>query len=401
KELLENSLDAQATEIEIIIPEKKNDGPGIEIRDNGIGIEKDDFVLLCARHCTSKFKSLDEISSFGFRGEALASIALIADVTVESYASFITEKITGEGCNYDADHGCHTKDVENSEAYGYIGEYKNANLVSLKPKAMKKGTFIRINNIHKECTLKMDKRECITLIVNYQLDNPNVKITMNGIGDAYHTFLSPFDRSKIINHFYKTGDLIIDESERYCFVSSYPLKKFTLVLFVNGRLVTNTKIRNEILKIYKKIFPTKKFPFVYLSLKINHVDVNVHPRKKEVLIEQMPDLDFIGDVMDNKRGIKKIKTVDFKSSNNEVGAKNAKKIYTDPTESTIEESILSSINESIPFDSAKSQNTNIANNSYGNRNFLKLLGVSTDFVDKRSNSEIVKVEYNRGNDRGK
>ncbi|KAG0437517.1 DNA mismatch repair protein Mlh1 [Dictyocoela muelleri] len=384
KELLENSLDAQATEIEIKIPEKKNSPEVIEIRDNGIGIEKDDFNLLCTRHCTSKFKSLDEIDFFGFRGEALASIALIADVIVESYAQFTSLKFVDDKKFFtdDLDDLKLSSKNENNEPYGYIAKYKTGKLVSLKPKAMKKGTFIRITNIHKDWNLKMDKKECIMLIVNYQINNPNVKIMMNGMGDTYLNMLNPFNRSKIIDYFYKTGDLIVYEDDSYSFASSYSLKKFTLVLFVNGRLVSNTKLRNEIIRIYKKYFPLKKFPFVYLSLKITNVDVNVHPRKKEVLIDQLPDLEFIEELLDNKRGIKKLKC------DNTGMIKNIRKVYTDPNASTIEESILSSINE-------KNFNNEIKLKSIKNQKWENI-SVDTQNIDKTINYDLESINDENG-----
>ncbi|PHH70925.1 hypothetical protein CDD80_5656 [Ophiocordyceps camponoti-rufipedis] len=289
KELLENAVDAGSTAVEIMV--KDGGLKLLQITDNGCGIQKDDLAILCERHTTSKlstFEDLTSIGTYGFRGEALASISHIAHLTV-------TTK---------------TKD----SAVAWRAHYLDGTLAAPKPgqpaepKAVagRLGTQITVEDLFFSMPLRRrafrspadEYNKILDMVGRYAVHCAAVGFTCKKAGDpstslSVQPHASTVDR---IRHVYgaSIANELIDFStaeDRYGFKAhglvsnaNYHIKKTRLLLFVNHRSVESTHVKKAVEQIYVKYLPKGGHPFVYLSLEIEpaRVDVNVHPTKREV-----------------------------------------------------------------------------------------------------------------------
>ncbi|KAF4587389.1 MutL-like protein [Ophiocordyceps camponoti-floridani] len=289
KEMLENAVDAGSTAVEIMV--KDGGLKLLQITDNGCGIQKDDLAILCERHTTSKlstFEDLTSIGTYGFRGEALASISHIAHLTV-------TTK---------------TKD----SAVAWRAHYLDGTLAAPKPgqpaepKAVagRLGTQITVEDLFFSMPLRRrafrspadEYNKILDMVGRYAVHCAAVGFTCKKAGDpstslSVQPHASTVDR---IRHVYgaSIANELIDLSAadgRWGFKAhglvsnaNYHIKKTRLLLFVNHRSVESTHIRKAVEQIYVKYLPKGGHPFVYLSLEIEpaRVDVNVHPTKREV-----------------------------------------------------------------------------------------------------------------------
>ncbi|KAI4838605.1 DNA mismatch repair protein MutL, partial [Aureobasidium sp. EXF-8845] len=289
KELIENAVDAGATMLEILV--KDGGLKLLQISDNGHGINKADLPVLCQRHTTSKIKEFDDLTSigtYGFRGEALASISHIAHLTVT------------------------TKTRESSCAWK--GYYTNENLTPLKPGqsadpkpcAGKQGTQITVEDLFYNVPARRrafrssseEYAKILDIIGKYSVHCKGVAFSCKKHGEAgtslnVQSHLSTVDRIRTVFNSAVANDLVSFEvaNDRWGFkaeglISSanYSAKKSTFLLFINHRSVESTAIRKAIESAYTAFLPKGAKPFVYLSLDIDpaRVDVNVHPTKREV-----------------------------------------------------------------------------------------------------------------------
>ncbi|KAI8802640.1 mismatch repair protein [Cladochytrium replicatum] len=289
KELLENSLDAESTSITILV----RDGglKLLQIQDNGTGIRKADLDIVCERFTTSKlrkFEDLQTIATFGFRGEALASISHVAHLT-------ITTKTRDEVCAWRA-------------------SYRDGKLIaprpgqSAEPKACagNNGTQITVEDLFfnvptRRNALKNTSDEygrILDVVSRYSIHNSGVSFTCKKQG-ATNADLHTQPNGSIIDNIRTIyGPSIAKELlqlemeyERLCFTAkgyithaNYHTKKTQFLLFINNRLVDCSPLKRGIEGVYQAYLPRSTYPFVYLALQIKpeHVDVNVHPTKKEV-----------------------------------------------------------------------------------------------------------------------
>ena len=278
KELVENSIDASASKISIEISNECRD---IRIADNGCGIHPDDIVLAFSKHATSKILTGDDlynIRTFGFRGEALASIISVSKVTCITRTP-------------DYDYG--TKVVcENSEI-----QYAKTGCAV--------GTIMQITDLFYNLParlkfIKSEKTELsyITdLITAIALANPNVSIEVknnnkiilktNGNGSVESVIKTIFSKDlfehlkKVENNDKFAGIGI----EGYAGTPNYTRSnKKDYHIFVNNRTVKCPVIIKAIDSAYKNSLPSGRYPFIVLNLNIppEDIDVNVHPTKKEV-----------------------------------------------------------------------------------------------------------------------
>lgn len=277
KELLDNSIDANATEIRVEI---KNGGIDlISVSDNGIGIEPDDVKKAFLPHATSKISSiedLDNISTLGFRGEALASIASVAQVTLISkpqkyeYAS----KISVNGGEFGSI-------VATANQDGTMVEVKN--LFYNTPARRK---FLRRS--------KSEEADITNIITRYILSHPNIKIKYiadnKAIFDSSGTNLFDaiccvygIDMAKNILHVeYSQGNIKLDG---YIGKVSYTKPNTSYqTLIINGRYVVDEGISKAVYMAYEEFLMSRQFPFFVINLTIpyNEIDVNVHPSKIKV-----------------------------------------------------------------------------------------------------------------------
>lgn len=278
KELVENSIDAGAKKIEIKI---SNDCRDIRVADNGSGIVKEDITLAFLRHATSKIsteKDLFEISTLGFRGEALASIISIAKLTC------ITKTADDEtGTKVE----CADSDVKTSPigcATGTIMEVKD--LFYNTPARLK---FLK--------TSRTEYSLILELMQNLALANPSVSFTLEnnghtslkttGSGDISTTLSEIYspDLMSELNKIEKTDELsglnVIGYTSSPEFVRS---NKRAVYSFLNNRTVKCPIMQKAITTAYEEMIPRGKYPFsaVYLSIPLDQVDINVHPAKREV-----------------------------------------------------------------------------------------------------------------------
>lgn len=281
KELIENSIDAKATSITIEI---KNGGiKYIKIVDNGMGFASDDIELAFERHATSKIRKEEDllkITSMGFRGEALASIAAVAKVTLT------------------------TKNV--NEDIGNIVQVEAGNILSKMETASVTGTKIEIRDVFYNVParfkfLKKDSTEAgyiEDVVIREALANPSISfkyinnsktiIQTNGNGNLKDTIYDIFgkeiyqnvtDLNFELNNIKINGVIGLPKISR-----STRMHQFT---FINSRYIKDKTINVAIDRACEQKYAINKFSFIVMNLSINpsHIDVNVHPAKLEVKFE--------------------------------------------------------------------------------------------------------------------
>ena len=278
KELVENSIDAGATGVEI---EVSKDCLTIRVSDNGSGIHPDDIELAFSKHATSKISNSDDlfdIHTMGFRGEALASIISIAKVVCTT----------------------RTKDFET----GTRVECEESNVKS-SPCGCAVGTTMEVKDLFyntpvRQKFLKSEKIEisCVSEILqSIAIANPDVAINLiydgknpvktSGSGDLLCVLTEIYSNSianelKKIN---KTDEVSALKVSGYCSTPDFTRStKKSIFTFVNNRVVKCPLILKAIDTAYKNMLPAGRYPFVCLNLELPacDVDVNVHPTKKEV-----------------------------------------------------------------------------------------------------------------------
>ncbi len=278
KELVENSIDAGATEVSIYV---ENGGiRKIQVSDNGIGIEKDDMRNAFLPHATSKLKNivdLDSLATLGFRGEALASISSVSEVCMvsKSKSSEIASKIMLSG-------GRVTFEGEDSRAEGTIINVENLFFnTPARLKFLKKGAS-ELNYI----------KDTVRMLI---LANPSIRISLS---DESGLLISN-EGGALIDAIYsvygaKTADNlleIIDNTQGAIKVSGYTSKiDFTKsnrtyqTIIVNGRAVEDQTIQTAVEKAYSEFLMKRNYPMFVLDILMpfDDVDVNVHPSKTEV-----------------------------------------------------------------------------------------------------------------------
>lgn len=286
KELVENSLDAGATNIRIDI--EKGGAKRIRIIDNGKGIVKDELALALSRHATSKIKNLDDleaISSLGFRGEALASISAVARLTLTSkpQAQDLAWQANAEG-----------RDMS----------------VTVKPAAHPNGTTIDVTDLFfntpaRRKFLRTEKtefghiEEVIKRIALTRFDVSFVLTHNQKIIKQFRLADSTAQRSKRVAQV--CGQKFIDHAlEVDCQHDGFHLHgwisqpSFHRSLndlgysYVNGRMMRDKLINHAIRQAYADLLPSDSYPAFVLFLNLNYrdVDVNVHPAKHEVRFHQ-------------------------------------------------------------------------------------------------------------------
>lgn len=278
KELVDNSIDAGATEIRIEV--EKGGKHSILIRDNGCGMSRADALLAYKKHATSKLtkiEDLDTISTMGFRGEALASITAIAKVEILTRPP---EEIAG------------TKVVIHG---GKVEETSDAGTAP--------GTSVHVKDLFyntpaRRKYLKTDRTELAHItdtVMRLALANPGISFTLlsegktvlrsTGSSDLFNNMvnlLGPEIARAMLPLEYRT-----EEFEIRGYISKPELNRGDsdqLFLFVNTRPVTSKIINTAVREGYYTKMPKGRYPVAVLALTLNpgEVDVNVHPRKAEV-----------------------------------------------------------------------------------------------------------------------
>lgn len=278
KELIENSIDASATNIEIEI------GDGgvayMRITDNGIGMTEEDARLAILRHATSKIQQVEDlfdIASLGFRGEALASIASV------SHFSLITRKADSDlGTRITVDGGTFTDCIPYGAAPGTTIEIRD--LFYNTPARRK---FLK--------TERTEASKIQDIVGKLALSNPHISFKLivddrvsiitpgNGnISDTVAALYGYKTKDDIFTVAYESDSIYIDGV-----VSKPTLLKSTRIwqtIIVNNRVISDKTIMKAIDNAYHALLPKNGHPLVVLNITVpaGMVDINVHPRKSEV-----------------------------------------------------------------------------------------------------------------------
>ncbi|KAI9679422.1 MAG: DNA mismatch repair protein [Caeruleum heppii] len=289
KELIENAVDAGATSLEILV--KDGGLKLLQITDNGHGINKDDLSILCERFTTSKLKAFEDLTSigtYGFRGEALASISHIAHLTV-------TTKIKESNCAWRAHY-----------SGGQLTPAKPGQSPDPKPTAGRQGTQITVEDLFYNVPTRRrafrsaseEYAKILDLVGRYAVHCSGVSFTCKKHGDStmgisVQANATTVDRIRQIHGSTLGNELLPFEAsddrlgflaEGWASNANYHVKRTTLLLFINHRAVESSTIKKAVEACYSTFLPKGGHPFVYLSLHIDpqRVDVNVHPTKREV-----------------------------------------------------------------------------------------------------------------------
>lgn len=280
KELLDNSIDAGASEITVIL---HNAGrTSVQVIDNGCGMSKEDIPNCFLRHATSKISSIEDlyaIRTLGFRGEAMASIASVAQITLK------------------------TKRMEDES--GYLYELWGGEERLLEPTATDNGTSIAVRNLFfnvpaRRAFLKTDAtelRHCIIIFQQMALTNPAIAFKLVTDTETVYSLPSQSLEDRIVDIYgkaYKASLIPFDETAGFVRVSGYladpkltKKNRGEQFLFVNGRPVMHRHLTHVILEQYKPWIPESDYPFfaVFYDVDPTVVDVNVHPSKMEIKFE--------------------------------------------------------------------------------------------------------------------
>uniref|UniRef100_H3D6E2 DNA mismatch repair protein MLH1 n=1 Tax=Tetraodon nigroviridis TaxID=99883 RepID=H3D6E2_TETNG len=284
KELIENCLDAKSTNIQVTV--KDGGLKLLQIQDNGTGIrQKEDMEIVCERFTTSKlqtFEDLSAIATYGFRGEALASISHVAHVT-------ITTKTADAKCAYRASY---TDGKPKSPPKPCAGNQGTQILdvedlfynVSTRRKALKSpgDEYSRIVDVVSRYAIHNSgkgfsvKKQGETLADVRTLPNASVVDNIRGV------FGNTVSRELI--EIGCEDQKLAFKMKGYISNANYSVKKCILILFINHRLVESSALKKAIESVYAAYLPKNTHPFLYLSLEIapQNIDVNVHPTKHEV-----------------------------------------------------------------------------------------------------------------------
>ncbi len=282
KEMVENSIDAGATNITVEI---KNGGISyIKVTDNGKGIAQDDLEIAFERHATSKIRSaddLDTVTSMGFRGEALASIAAIANVEMISK----------------------TKEQD----VGYKIVVQAGDVLEKEETACQVGTSITVRNLFFNTPvrykfLKKDYTEAGYIedaITRIALVNPHIAIKLINTGKTVIQTNGNGDMKSVIYSIYgkDVANAILDVDYKYEDIHVTGVigkpeiarsNRSNQLFFVNKRYIKDKTLTAATEQSYKGLIPIGKFGFVVLNIEMNpaKVDVNVHPAKLEVRFEE-------------------------------------------------------------------------------------------------------------------
>lgn len=285
KELLENSIDAGAKSIELIV--KKAGKNLIQVCDDGIGMNEEDAALCVQKHATSKIsvlEDLDAIKTLGFRGEALSSIASVSQVEIKT-------------------------ETRDDEIGTYLRVDENGNILKEKG-SFSKGTIISVKNLFFNVPARRNFLKTDATELKHIID------TFNKISLSHHDLNFKFYNDDDLIYDYSAGsleeriqqifadnmlDALVPVEERTDFLSIYGYAgKPTLLkkskgeqyLFLNNRFVNSKQINHAVFTAYENILEKGDYPFFILFIELDpkRIDVNVHPSKLEVRFEDEKDI---------------------------------------------------------------------------------------------------------------
>lgn len=285
KELVENSIDAGATSINVVCTDSGR--TSIQVVDNGKGMSETDARLSFERHATSKIRKADDLfnlHTMGFRGEALASIAAVAQVTLKT-------RLEGD-------------DV------GTQLSIAGSRFVSQEPCSCPVGSNFLIENLFynvpvRRKFLKSNATELNNIIAAFErivLVNPNVAFTLYNNQNELYNLKAGSLRQRIVDVFGKKINqhlLTLDIDTTMCKINGFVGKPESArkkgarqFFFVNGRYMKHPYFHKAVMSAYERLIPEgDQVPyFVYFTVKPEDIDVNIHPTKTEIKFENEPTI---------------------------------------------------------------------------------------------------------------
>jgi len=399
KELIENSIDANSTRIQIII---KDAGKNlIQVIDNGKGMSRNDMHLSFIKHATSKINKIEDIfsiSSMGFRGEALAAIASVSMVEMESI---------------------------NDNQNGHFIEINGGELLSEKDSNIQEGTSIKIKNIFynvpaRRNFLKSDfveLRHILDVFHRLAISHPEIEFSFINNEEEIFYLKEESLNKRIISIFgekIRENLIPINESTQIANISGFVLKpefskksRTNQFVFVNNRFIKSQFISHSISASFEGLLKDGYHPgyFLFIEIDPTKIDVNVHPNKTEIKFDDDQNLySIINSLVKHCLGIYQVSPVlDFdKDPSMDISYD---KVKSQPTNPTIEinsefnpfkvfndEEVSKIINDDMAHD-------NKLNLEDDNNQALKIFQILNKFIVSTNKSSLIIINQNLAHQR--
>ena len=399
KELIENSIDANSTRIQIII---KDAGKNlIQVIDNGKGMSRNDMHLSFIKHATSKINKIEDIfsiSSMGFRGEALAAIASVSMVEMESI---------------------------NDNQNGHFLEINGGELLSEKDSNIQCGTSVKIKNIFynvpaRRNFLKSDfveLRHILDVFHRLAISHPEIEFSFINNEEEIFYLKEESLNKRIISIFgekIRENLIPINESTQIANISGFVLKpefskksRSNQFVFVNNRFIKSQFISHSISSSFEGLLKDGYHPgyFLFIDIDPTKIDVNVHPNKTEIKFDDDQNLySIINSLVKHCLGIYQVSPVlDFdKDPSMDISYDQVK---SQPTNPTIE--INSEFNPFKVFNDeevSKIINDDMASHNklnleHDNNQVLKIFQILNKFIVSTNKSSLIIINQNLAHQR--
>lgn len=292
KELVENSIDAESTNIKVELIESGT--RLIRVVDDGSGMSKEDALLCFSRHATSKIKNENDlyfINTLGFRGEALAAISSVSDITLDTYDGNESTLIN----------------------------IKAGKLINEKIGSMRKGTIIEVKELFYNTPARLKFMKSLnaelSLTSNFMekiaLSHPDISFTLINDNKEIFKTSGSNDLYKAVHEIYGynvSKNMIEISGENYDYVikgyvSNLNINKSNrndMIILVNGRVVNNINVNRTIKDAYHTVLAENRFPVVVIQIETDPtlIDVNIHPTKQDIKFSKLESLnDLLFDII--------------------------------------------------------------------------------------------------------
>ncbi len=280
KELLENAVDAGATEIKLYV----NDAGKalVQVTDNGAGMSETDARMAFERHATSKIKTIEDlfhIRTMGFRGEALASIAGVAQVELKTRKA--------------------------GESIGTCIDIENSIVISQEPVATQEGTTISMKNLFFNVPARRnflksntsELRHIVDEFIRVSLGFPSIFFSLTSNGqEIFHLEKGSLKQRiiQVLGNNYNAKLVSVKEDTDYMTIYGFVGKPETAkrtrgdqYFFVNNRFIKSAYLNHAVMNAFSELIPKDSFPLyvLFIDLDPSHLDINVHPTKQEIKFE--------------------------------------------------------------------------------------------------------------------
>ncbi|RBW47201.1 DNA mismatch repair endonuclease MutL [Psychromonas sp. B3M02] len=333
KELVENSLDAGATRIEIEI--EQGGAKCIRIKDNGKGVSKEELTLALSRHATSKISHLDDLEaivSLGFRGEALASVSSVSRLTFTS------------------------KPADQDQAWQAVAEGRDMQ-VNVQPAAHPQGTTVEVldlffNTPARRRFLKTEKTEfqhIDELIKRIALSRFDIAITLKHNKKIVRQYRAAPEQAQqekriaaICSEQFIQHAVFFEHADQSLKISGWVSDRLSprpladvQYCYINGRMIRDKLVNHAIKQVFAHFIPQGMFPgyIIYIECDAKEVDVNVHPAKHEVRFHQARWVhDFISSTLNSTLSDSSLLSHDLEAQQNMAQPRVAEHAYQPPSQ---------------------------------------------------------------------